>query len=256
MGRFTRDLVKYPNDAVCLAIGCDNKPKAKGLCSRHYSQARLKVIDDPCTIDGCPKKRCASHGLCDVHAYRKRVNGSPHITRTRVRDDCKVDYCNRKNYGHGYCSRHYQQWKKTGNPIAFHRRKIVPVGTTVTQPNGYVHIKIREDKWTAVHRYVMEQKLGRPLLIHETVHHKNGNRSDNRIGNLELWSKSQPAGQRVEDKLAWAREIIELYGDMNYDTGQLEPLRDGPCSASHGHAPSLEDYLVRRPMQHAISLSL
>ena len=61
----------------------------------------------------------------------------------------------------------------------------------------------------------MERMLGRPLLDHENVHHKNGNRQDNRPDNLELWSKVQPAGQRVEDKLAWAREIIALYGDTH-----------------------------------------
>lgn len=57
----------------------------------------------------------------------------------------------------------------------------------------------------------MEYQLNRPLWPDETVHHKNGHRSDNRIENLELWSKWQPSGQRVEDKLAWAREILARY---------------------------------------------
>jgi hypothetical protein len=35
-----------------------------------------------------------------------------------------------------------------------------------------------------------------------------------RIENLELWSKSQPSGQRVEDKILWAIEILEDYKDM------------------------------------------
>jgi hypothetical protein len=61
------------------------------------------------------------------------------------------------------------------------------------------------------HRWVMQQKLGRPLLKHENVHHVNGVRTDNRPENLELWSTSQPSGQRVEDKLRWAREFLELY---------------------------------------------
>jgi hypothetical protein len=53
------------------------------------------------------------------------------------------------------------------------------------------------------------QTPGRHLLPDEQIHYRNGVKDDNRLSSLELWVRPQPSGIRVEDAIAWAREILD-----------------------------------------------
>lgn len=100
--------------------------------------------------------------------------------------------------------------KSCGCSLKNGRHRVPGIDKSINE-QGYVRTTFN-GKRGVEHRYIMEQHLGRKLYPHENVHHINGIRHDNRLENLELWSKSQPAGQRVEDKIAWAKEILEQYG--------------------------------------------
>jgi hypothetical protein len=108
------------------------------------------------------------------------------------------------------CSLHYAR-KRRGKPLndAPHAK---PVGTSRPDCNGYLVEKVAgQRRWELQHRLRMEEKLGRKLLPDESVHHINGQRDDNRLENLELWSRYQPSGQRVADKVEWAKELLLRY---------------------------------------------
>lgn len=105
---------------------------------------------------------------------------------------------------------------------------------------GYIIVKdpghpnAFKNGWVLEHLKVACEKYGLPRIrteLGEQVHHKSGDRSDNRPENLELWSTKQPAGQRIEDKVVWAREILAMYesfAESEFDAKVQLPQVDTP----------------------------
>jgi len=82
------------------------------------------------------------------------------------------------------------------------------------------------------HRFVMEQHIGRKLLPEETVHHVDGNRSNNALENLELFSSRHGPGQRVIDKVAFAIAMLQQYPDFAAEAG-FKLCKIGDCGCGH-----------------------
>jgi hypothetical protein len=171
----------------------------------------------PCSVADC-ERISQARGLCSAHYQRFRAGkplDAPMRKRRECFDLCSVEACGNTSWARGFCPMHYWRWRQHGDVGG--AESLRPGGSVVNRKDGYVsihdptHPAAKSDGYVLEHRLVMERHLRRSLLKHENIHHINGDRADNRLENLELWSKSQPAGQRVTDKVAWAIELLELY---------------------------------------------
>lgn len=195
-------------------------------------------------------KTCSKYGetkfLDDFYEAKDELNGRSGRCKTCVktinrlreanRPPCSMEDCEIPWFAKGYCQKHYRRYHIYGDPLAL---KKAPNGSGWINREGY-RIFGHGSTRISEHRMVMEQHLGRPLRENENVHHKNGVRLDNRIENLELWVTWQPCGQRVEDIVAWAREVLLTYDPSFIRKEDLlwlilwdkQPVQQGPCNNS------------------------
>jgi hypothetical protein len=173
-----------------------------------------KNTEIKCKIVGCEKPIVTfKQQLCNGHYNRflqKREDWDVPLQKRNEERKCVIEDCEKlTTLSCGYCRTHYSRWRIHGDPNVL---KIGERGKGHKNKDGYVKVyDKRIGKVIPVHRQVMIEILGRDLFPDEKVHHINGIRDDNRPENLELWCVNHPSGQRVEDLLMWAKEIIERY---------------------------------------------
>jgi hypothetical protein len=161
-------------------------------------------------------KQCGKYYHRDKH-LQKRRSDQKYREKINEYERERVKKSGRKRDRKKHAEEEKIRYRRKNKIITDFDLKCAPKGSGCITKAGYKRI-IRHDHPNSAsagaifeHVFIMSEFLKRPLFKHERVHHKNGIRTDNRIENLELWSKSQPYGQRVEDKVKWCIDYLNQY---------------------------------------------
>lgn len=200
-----------PNGGQCYESGCTEmrtRGANRGLCRFHLDEYLAQRFCSTTDCIGFAEKGCGD--LCSG-CYRAMLKGRREQSASR----CAEEGCERAvDIDHsGLCEKHHRRHIRAEN-----RERLWPlIVSGVVKPTrrainslGYVALHY-PGFWELEHRVVMARAIGRKLRPDENVHHRNGNRADNRYDNLELWTRPQLSGVRVVDLVRQAEDILATY---------------------------------------------
>ena len=178
----------------------------------HYPSRKVSEKWNPYCSNKCRLARRNKCENCKIGFYAPPSN--------------KGKYCSKKCHNEsmrGFRGADHPQWK----------------GGRYIRKDGYVFVRNPKNplKLILEHRLVMSNYIGRELTISEHVHHKNENKSDNRIENLELLSHGQHTTlhhkKEPKDKLM-SIVICEYCNNEFYKrNSQLRITKRNFCSKEH-----------------------
>lgn len=160
---------------ICEQCGAMEKGRKPVKCVCLMCLAKQKGVNPFCAC-------------CNVPLSRKRITGL-------VSNRKPILYCSRQCLAKACSGENHPAY----------------IGGRIIDKNGYAKVR-RNGKYTQEHRVVVEMALGRELREWETVHHKDGNRLNNAVDNLELMGTRHPKGQWFMD---WVESLTSKIMQAN-----------------------------------------
>ena len=144
-----------------------------------YTPDGKKMLYIPVTCGGCGKTR----GIQYYYSLSERCTGICQTCKYISQGGIKSYQWKGGTITHaGYRLIHIKSLSESDRELA------IPMARRQTKRSGIVI-----ERYILEHRLVMARRLSRSLLRDEIVHHKNENKTDNRIKNLEILTKSEHA---------------------------------------------------------------
>jgi len=235
----------------CAFADCGRPVKsvARGLCEGHDGQRRRGKELTPLRDRDDRSGTCVGPGhdpddpsagvilagrLCSGH-YAQKASGRDLTPLRRYQPKggpCASTVCAREATVEGMCATHRRYY--LADQATWDRPIAVKAANGAGHINAYGYRVITVNGRNRLeHRVIASEVLlaqrGTGLRRDEEVHHRNGNRADNRIdgpfhlngrghyvsGNLEIWSYAQPKGQEIGPKVEWALQILRRYAPAN-----------------------------------------
>lgn len=143
-----------------------------------------------CSVRDC-QRDSITRGYCEKHYRELLRTGSRKRHRAyEPTEVCSVEGCESRPVSRGMCNPHYCAAKRHGNPL---KTVYGPRGQgTISKKYGY-RLVACNGRQKAEHRVVMEEALGRQLTSGEIIHHRDGNKTNNALSNLEITNRRDHA---------------------------------------------------------------
>lgn len=135
-------------------------------------------MKDKCKVEGCDRD-VTGRGLCLKHWKQAKRRGEFEVVKPVYDKKCVVDGCDTDQEKKGYCGKHYRRMQRNGHLETVRQAP----GGRVKLNTGYLTRRV-DGKPKLDHVLVAEEALGFELPRGVEVHHVNENPADNRPENL------------------------------------------------------------------------